>query len=49
LDFSAQSDPVASQQHEVHCVAAAANLPVHHHLFAAWNAAVWRTVRHCGQ
>jgi len=45
LDISAQSDPVTSQQHEIHRVAATADFSLHHHLFAARDAALRRTVR----
>ena len=45
LDVAAQSDTHSSQQRQVHHVATATYLPLHHHLLAARDAAVRRTVR----
>jgi len=49
LDFFTQPDSVASQQHEINRVAAAADFSLHHHFLSARNAVVWRTVRSLSQ
>jgi len=47
LDVSSQSDPVTSQQHEIHRVAAVTDLSLYHHLLASRHATLWWTVRPC--